>query len=67
MKNETKAENLQENIHDETYFLKYQLQNLNHSTLIFTENRPKESLNGRWQFTVDPYDTGLRANWNELT
>lgn len=64
MKNQIEADNLQSNIHDEGFYQKYRLQNLNRDTLIFTENRPKESLNGRWYFTIDPYDTGLRAEWH---
>ncbi len=61
------SENHQDNIHNENYYKKYNLQNLNHQTLIFTENRPAQSLNGTWNFTIDPYDTGLRADWNRLT
>lgn len=50
----------------ESYPGKYAMHNLNHQTLIYTENRAKESLNGRWYFTVDSYDTGLRTGWNRL-
>ncbi len=60
------VENLHSNIHCEDYGQKYNLQNLNHHTMIFSTYRDKESLNGNWNFTVDPYDTGLRANWNQI-
>jgi beta-glucuronidase len=61
------SENHQESIHNEAYYQKYNRQNLNHETLIFTENRPAQSLNGNWNFTVDWFDTGLRSDWNRLT
>jgi beta-glucuronidase len=61
-----KAENQLDHLHREDYERRYDFQNLNHQTLIHTRNRPGESLNGKWHFTVDPYDTGLRANWNIL-
>ncbi len=66
MKNTTKAENQIDHIHREDYEQRYNFQNLNHQTMIFTENRAKESLNGIWNFSVDPYDTGVRAGWNVL-
>jgi beta-glucuronidase len=57
------AENLIEHIHSENYEVRYNLQNLNHATMVFVEGRPREQLNGLWHFTVDPYDTGLRSAW----
>ncbi len=57
------AENLIEHIHSETYATRYNLQNLNHDTMICVAGRPREQLNGLWHFTIDPYDTGLRAEW----
>ena len=56
-------ENIIEHIHSETYSIRYNLQNLNHTTMICVAGRPREQLNGLWHFTVDPYDTGLRAQW----
>jgi beta-glucuronidase len=32
--------------------------------MICIAGRQKEQLNGQWHFTVDPYDTGLRMEWN---
>jgi beta-glucuronidase len=60
-------ENHQDSLHNEDYDLPYNRQNFNHDTLIFTENRPKESLNGKWHFCIDQYDTGLRSGWNRVT
>ena len=57
------ADNLIEHIHSETYEARYNLQNLNHTTMICVAGRPREQLNGIWHFTVDPYDTGLRDPW----
>lgn len=57
------ADNLIEHIHSETYEAKYNLQNLNHTGMLCVAGRQREQLNGRWYFTVDPYDTGLRAAW----
>ena len=59
-------ENAYANIHFEGYAQKFDLQNLNHRNMIFTDYRDKESLNGKWRFTIDPYDTGLRGNWHLL-
>jgi len=59
------VDNLIEHLHFETYQEKYDRGRLNHETMIHTGSRPKESLNGSWRFTVDPYDTGLRMGWNE--
>ncbi len=58
--------NEKKHVHDETYYCRHNLQNLNHTTMVFCRNRPKESLNGLWHFTIDPYDTGLRADWHIL-
>lgn len=58
-----RAENQIDHLHCEDYHAKYDRRNINHQTMVFTENRPFESLNGRWYFTVDPYDTGLRMDW----
>lgn len=66
MNKPTKAENQIDHIHCENYEERYNLQNFNHQTMIFTDNRVKESLNGTWHFTIDPYDTGVRSNWNIL-
>jgi beta-glucuronidase len=66
MESPIKAENQIDHIHCENYEERYNLQNINQQTMIYTDNRAKESLNGIWNFTIDPYDTGARANWNLL-
>jgi len=52
-------------IHDELYYERHNNQKLNHRGLIFTTGRTRESLNGNWHFTIDPYDTGLRNDWSK--
>jgi len=60
------SENFNEHIHDENYGAKYNLQNLNHNTMIYVDGRPREQLNGVWNFTVDAYDFVLREGWHIL-
>lgn len=50
-------------IHDEQYLDKFQEPLINYNSLIYDNNREKESLNGQWNFQIDPYHTFLRANW----
>ncbi|MBV8044858.1 glycoside hydrolase family 2 protein [Pluralibacter sp.] len=57
------AENAVECLHNEHYDRPYNLQNLNHQTLLFTGGRKGESLSGDWRFTLDLHDTGLRQKW----
>lgn len=52
----------QSNIHDEEYRRKYQAP-ARWTDAIFDAGRDKESLDGPWNFTIDPYDTCLRAEW----
>ncbi len=56
--------NFEASIHNEDYYSVFDIRNLNHSTMIFSENRNPEKLNGIWHFVVDQYDVGLRDNWN---
>ncbi len=35
--------------------------------MIYDAGRPRRQLNGRWHFSVDPYDTGLRSDWYKYT
>ncbi|EMF4355521.1 glycoside hydrolase family 2 [Providencia rettgeri] len=60
------AENAINCLHDEHYDVPFNLQNLNHSTMIFMGERPTESLNGHWNFAVDLLDTGLRQRWYDM-
>ncbi len=64
MPDQGKSANTHAHIHDEDYQKAYDPRNIDRASLIFTDNRPKESLNGLWRFTADPYDTGLRSGWH---
>lgn len=57
------AENAVECLHNEQYDQPYNKQNLNHTNLLFTGGRDRESLSGEWRFTLDLHDTGLRQKW----
>lgn len=60
------AENAINCLHDEDYDIPLNRQNLNHTNMVFTGGRPRESLNGLWNFAVDLLDTGLRQRWYEM-
>jgi beta-glucuronidase len=55
--------NYQSNIHDDKYAAAYLSSRLDNRALIDTAGRETESLNGRWNFAADWYDTCLRARW----
>jgi beta-glucuronidase len=59
-----KSDNFEESIHNEAYYAKCDIRNLNHKTMIFSTGRQKEKLNGLWNYTMDLYDVGLRDNWH---
>ena len=59
-----KIENFAAQIHDEGYYSKFDIRNLNHSSMIFSNNRKTEKLNGQWHYVLDQYDVGLRDNWH---
>ncbi|MDR2446706.1 MAG: beta galactosidase jelly roll domain-containing protein [Treponema sp.] len=50
-------------IHNADYEGEYQKILLDHNCLINISGRETESLNGKWHFCVDPYDTCRRARW----
>jgi beta-glucuronidase len=56
-----KAGNFLENIHDDDFSAPYRAKHLH--GLMMNGNRPKESLNGEWQFGIDQYDNCLRAKF----
>ncbi|MFL1808240.1 glycoside hydrolase family 2 protein [Plesiomonas shigelloides] len=60
------AENAVECLHNEAYDKPYNLQNLNHEGMIFMGGRKTESLSGKWRFTLDLHDTGLRQKWFQI-
>ncbi|GHV88147.1 beta-glucuronidase [Spirochaetia bacterium] len=53
----------QEDIHNTAYEAKYREPRLESGGLINTAGRNCESLNGRWNFAADWYDTCRRADW----
>ncbi len=59
----TEATNAQAPLHDEDYDRPFDPRNLNSAGMIFSRNRPRQSLNGTWTFTIDRCDTGLRQHW----
>ncbi|MGY3570246.1 glycoside hydrolase family 2 protein [Vibrio paucivorans] len=60
------AENAINCLHDEQYDVPFNLQNLNHTNMLFMGDRKTESLNGYWNFAVDLLDTGLRQRWYDM-
>ncbi|KJY81922.1 glycosyl hydrolase family 2 [Vibrio galatheae] len=60
------AENAVECLHNEQYDAPYNLQNLNHEGMVFMGGRKTESLAGKWRFTLDLHDTGLRQKWFQI-
>ncbi|MCP4403688.1 MAG: glycoside hydrolase family 2, partial [bacterium] len=61
----TQAKNLLAGIHNEDYEAAFNRRDLNAGTMIFVEGREAEPLNGRWRFTEDQYDHGLRGRWHQ--
>ncbi|MDR1230924.1 MAG: hypothetical protein LBK61_05935 [Spirochaetaceae bacterium] len=58
-----KTENYQADIHNAGYGAEYQKILLDHRSLVNISGRETESLNGKWHFCVDPYDSCRRAHW----
>ncbi len=56
--------NYEASIHNEEYYSKFDIRNLNHNTMIYSNNREIEKLNGQWHYVIDQYDVGLRDNWH---
>lgn len=55
--------NFVDNIHNNAYKEAYQSPVIGADSYVFTGGREPESLNGRWNFSVDLYDNCLRAKW----
>ena len=51
------------NIHDTDYEAQYLSVRLDSNGIVNASGRPTESLNGRWNFGADWYDTCRRAKW----
>jgi beta-glucuronidase len=58
-----KPKNYVDMIHNEAYLEPFQEKLITSETLINDFGRKIELLNGRWSFTIDPYDTCLRGKW----
>jgi beta-glucuronidase len=58
-----RSENYVADIHNADYGEEYQTILLDHAGLINSAGRETESLNGKWFFHEDPYDTCRRAHW----
>ncbi|MDR0638512.1 MAG: hypothetical protein LBG27_06385 [Spirochaetaceae bacterium] len=58
-----KTENYNADIHNADYEGEYREILLEHEALVNVAGRETESLNGKWHFCVDPYDTCRRAHW----
>jgi beta-glucuronidase len=58
-----KSGTFQSTIHDENYLDKFDKDQAGCAGMVFDSGRFKESLNGRWNFSVDPYDNCLRSQW----
>lgn len=63
MKKEKLPGNFHPQIHDLGYRERLRAQMIAPSSLINDTGRPRESLDGLWQFAPDPYDRCLRAQW----
>ncbi len=57
------ASNQLDMLHDEDYDRPFNPQNLNHAGMVHVRHREGRPLKGRWTFTIDPFDTGLRQHW----
>ncbi|HLV09526.1 MAG TPA: glycoside hydrolase family 2 TIM barrel-domain containing protein [Halanaerobiales bacterium] len=55
--------NYTENIHNEEYKKDFCSPVLTAANMFYDKGREKESLNGCWNFQIDPYDTFLRSRW----
>jgi beta-glucuronidase len=51
-------------LHDAAYGRAYEHPTLDHRGLIHVRGRPRTSLAGSWQFTIDPFEEGLRQRWH---
>jgi beta-glucuronidase len=59
------ASNSWDRLHDEDYAEPFETQDLDHRGLITMAGRRRHSLSGRWVFTLDPFEEGLRQAWHK--
>ncbi len=55
--------NFDHDIHKVDYSSEYRSPAIDRHSLLNDSGRPEESLDGLWRFSIDPYDTLLRARW----
>ncbi|MDF1569237.1 MAG: glycoside hydrolase family 2 TIM barrel-domain containing protein, partial [Spirochaetaceae bacterium] len=60
---ESKPDNYRPDLHDQSYRRRLREAAVISSSLINDSGRQRESLDGFWKFSPDPYDTCLRARW----
>jgi beta-glucuronidase len=60
---EKQPANFNPDIHSVRYADEYRARRIGHESIITEGNRRVESLDGAWRFSVDQYDTFLRAKW----
>jgi len=60
---EKESGNYVSDIHDAAYEAAYLARRLDSGTLVSAVGRPAESLNGKWNFAADWYDSCKRAKW----
>jgi len=65
MEKQTRPENFVGDIHNKSYLESYNTNEIVSENFLADLGRTKESLNGRWNFGIDQYDTCLRAKWFE--
>jgi len=58
-----KPTNFNPDIHSVSYAGEYRKLAVNHRTFLNDFGRQVESLDGAWHFSIDPYDSLLRARW----
>lgn len=59
----TQPENFKSEIHAMDYTAQFEQYRVKADTLLTVSGRNVESLNGKWHFVADPYETALRAGW----
>lgn len=57
------AKKYMSDIHLEDYTDQYEDRQATEETMIFVGGRDRESLNGKWHYAVDQYDTCVRQKW----
>ncbi len=62
-RSKARASNQIDHLHDESYGAAFDRRNLDHRTTLHVRGRKARSLDGPWNFTIDPFEEGLRQGW----